>query len=407
VDGALAALSPVELRAVEYAALLPPDNVPVPWIRDLLVVDFPDLGRSGVGDPILALLKRLERLRLIVSQVRQREATPTSGAGPGDERLARMHRLVQDVVRERLDNDKGRVRLQVVYRHADYRGGRVKSHWGQPGMAWELPSLRDIALRRIDADDRGGFWLGDKIATPLLHSGRMLDVHDLWRKSAALFQRLAAAAPENADYAQNLSVSYNRLGDLAMSSGDPTAARRYFEDCLTIAKRLSVAAPANAVDARNLSTSYDKLGDLARSSGDPTAARRYYEDGLTIRKRLSAAAPENADYARDFSLSYDGLGDLAMSSGDPTVARRYYEDSLTIRKRLSAVAPENADYARDVWVSCSKMATLAEDHPSTLEARTWWLHAHDVLAGMKRRGMFVSPEDEGFLRRTEKKLGLS
>ena len=42
------------------------------------------------------------------------------------------------------------------------------------------------------------------------------------------------------------------------------------------------------------------------SGGDPAAARRYYEDGLTIAKRLADAAPENADYARDLFVSYIG-----------------------------------------------------------------------------------------------------
>ena len=112
-----------------------------------------------------------------------------------------------------------------------------------------------------------------------------------------IHRRLSGAAPENADYARDLSVSYNKLGDLARSGGDPAAARRYYEDGLTIAKRLADAAPENADYARGLSISYDRLGDLARSGGDPAAARRYYEDGLKIRKRLADAAPENADYA--------------------------------------------------------------------------------------------------------------
>ena len=44
----LAALSPAELRAVELAAFLPPDNVPLPWICDLLLADFPDLREPSV-----------------------------------------------------------------------------------------------------------------------------------------------------------------------------------------------------------------------------------------------------------------------------------------------------------------------------------------------------------------------
>src|SRR5206468_4094655 len=105
-----------------------------------------------------------------------------------------MHRLVGDVVRNRLGPGGGISREQVVHQHADNRGGWLRTHWGQPGLAWELPPLRELALRRIDAGHRSGYLLADHIATPLLHTGRMLDVRELWRRSAAMFQRLSEAA---------------------------------------------------------------------------------------------------------------------------------------------------------------------------------------------------------------------
>jgi len=35
----------------------------------------------------------------------------------------------------------------------------------------------------------------------------------------------------------------------------------------------------------------------------------------------------------------------------------------------------------------------------------WRRKAHDTLAGMKRRGLFVSPQDEGFLPQLRAKAG--
>ena len=81
------------------------------------------------------------------------------------------------------------------------------------------------------------------------------------------------------------------------------------------------------------------------SGGDPAAARRYYEDGLTIRKRLADAAPDNADYARDLSVSYNKLGDLAMSGGDPAAARRILRGRPDDREAAGRRSTENADYA--------------------------------------------------------------
>ena len=83
------------------------------------------------------------------------------------------------MVRPRLAAPERAARERVLNAHVDQRGTWMRSHWGQPGLAWELLPLRDPALRRIDAGDRGGYLLADNIATPLLYTGRTLDVREL------------------------------------------------------------------------------------------------------------------------------------------------------------------------------------------------------------------------------------
>ncbi|MFI5460288.1 MAG: tetratricopeptide repeat protein [Isosphaerales bacterium] len=393
LEPTLAALSPSELRAVEFAALLPPDNLPLPWIHDLLLADFPDLARTGLRDPLPTLMKRLERLRLVVPQVQQRGAVPELASGLGGERLARMHRLVQDVVRQRFDPEGGVVRKQMVHRYADNRGDWLKIHWGQPGLVWELPSLRDLALQRIDEGDRGGYLLADNIAKPLLHTGRMLDVRELWRRSEAMFVRLYEAAPENAKRAWDLANSYERLGDLALIGGDSAEARRYCADGLAILERLSAAAPNNAVYARALSLSYMRLGDLAlMSAGDPEGARRCYADGLTISERLSDGAPGNAEYAGDLAFFYQRLGGLALSAGDEARARRYFEDSLTIRKRLSDAASDNPDYASILSFSYISLGDLAASVGDRIGARRFY----EACLTIRKRLSGAAPENADY-----------
>ena len=52
------------------------------------------------------------------------------------------------------------------------------------------------------------------------------------------------------------------------------------------------------------------------------------------------------------------------------------------------------------------MARLTEQSLDRDGALNWWRRAYDVLAGMKGRGLFISEEDRGFLKRLENKLGL-
>ncbi len=92
----LAALKPEERRAMEYAALLPPDNVPLPWLKTLVTNDFPALETADKwGDPWLMLVDRLVRLGLFTRV--QEETTST--------RQIRVHRLVQQVIQREMPAD--------------------------------------------------------------------------------------------------------------------------------------------------------------------------------------------------------------------------------------------------------------------------------------------------------------
>ena len=74
-------------------------------------------------------------------------------------------------------------------------------------------------------------------------------------------------------------------------------------------------------------------------------------------------------------------------------------------ERLAESDPTNAAWQRDLWVSYWKIADVLErsgDHKSM----SYWRRAYDILSGMKRRGLFVSPQDEGFLEQLRRKAGI-
>ena len=72
---------------------------------------------------------------------------------------------------------------------------------------------------------------------------------------------------------------------MAIAAGDLTAARAAYQASLDIAARLAAADPANTEWQRDLSISHDKLGDVAIAAGDLTAARTAYQASLDIRTR--------------------------------------------------------------------------------------------------------------------------
>jgi hypothetical protein len=88
-------------------------------------------------------------------------------------------------------------------------------------------------------------------------------------------------------------------------------------------------------------------------------------------------------------------------------ATQAYRDSLAIAKKLAAGDPSNTQWQRDLSVSYWKFADLAEKQNNSRETRTYWKQAFDVLSGIDKRGLHLSPEDRQFLETLRGKVGAS
>ncbi len=244
----------------------------------------------------------------------------------------------------------------------------------------------------------------DKLGDLALAQGDLAGALRSFSESKTIAERLAASDPANAAWQRDLSISNERLGNLAVAQGDLDGALRCFTECHATLERLAASDPANAAWQRDLSVSLEKLGDLAVAQGDLAEALRSFSESKTIRERLAASDPANAAWQRDLSVSLEKLGDRAVDQGDLTGALRSFTESKTIRERLAASDPANAAWQRDLWVSYWKLADHCEKSGQPEEAWTWWRKAHDVLGGMKARGLHLSPKDEGFLAWLQRKL---
>ena len=181
-----------------------------------------------------------------------------------------------------------------------------------------------------------------------------------YSESLELLQRLRAQDVESAALQRDLSISYERVGDVAFSEGDLAGARRAYSQSLALRQRLAAQDVGNVASQRDLSSSYDRLGDVAVAQGDLAAARTAYNQSLDLRHRLAAMDVGNVASQRDRSISLNKLGDVEVAQGDLAGARTAYAASLGIRERLAASDPGNAGSQRDLFVSKYKLAQVAE-----------------------------------------------
>ncbi len=93
-------------------------------------------------------------------------------------------------------------------------------------------------------------------------------------------------------------------GRCAGGPGKLPGALTAYRDSLAIAERLAKADPGNAGWQRDLSVSYNKVGDVLVAQGNLPEALTAYRDGLAISERLAKADPGNAGWQRDLSVTY-------------------------------------------------------------------------------------------------------
>ncbi|MFM7228057.1 MAG: TIR domain-containing protein, partial [Cyanobacteriota bacterium] len=92
------------------------------------------------------------------------------------------------------------------------------------------------------------------------------------------------------------------MAHLALGQSERAFAR--YGQLLERLQVLAKAEPDRADYQRDLSVSYNKMGDLYRALGQGEGARAAYQGSLEIRERLAKAEPDRADYQRDLSVSY-------------------------------------------------------------------------------------------------------
>ena len=184
--------------------------------------------------------------------------------------------------------------------------------------------------------------------------GDLSGAKDFYNKSLTIYENLAK---DSDDYLAKRAptVIYNRLGDICKAQGDLSGAKDYYLKALAISERL--AAESETTEAqRDLSISYNRLGDICKAQGDLSGAKDYYLKDLAISERL-AAESETTQAQRDLSVSYERLGDICTAQGDLSGARDYYLKALAIRERLAAES-EGTQAKDDLAVSYYKIGTF-------------------------------------------------
>ncbi|MDX2103496.1 MAG: toll/interleukin-1 receptor domain-containing protein [Alphaproteobacteria bacterium] len=363
LDQTLATLSDYERAVLDTAALFPPDQIIVDWLRAVVMQHHrhlaPDQVRPGYPDPFQAATATLTNRRLLPPSPRLIALKPEVEA-------LSIHRMVAEALRNRWPEETVAGRWGSVITVLEAIGRFLERQWhaAPQEVAWLVAPLVDLAAGVPEVHDAGACARAlCVVIEPLSRLAQFEGATALGQVVVERFRQLVKSRPASESLQRDLWVSLIRLGDLYQrrgAAGDSAAALAAYQEGFDIARRLAAANPTDRQAARDLSASWIKLGDCHRrrgAEGDSLAAFEAYQHSLEITQRLEKENPTDGQAARDLSVSLTGLGDLNQPrapDGDRAAILAAYQESLEIRRQLAAANPSDGQAARDLLVVLTK-----------------------------------------------------
>ena len=85
---------------------------------------------------------------------------------------------------------------------------------------------------------------------------------------------------------------------------------------LAVARAIAKRKPNASQSLRDLSISFNKVGDVAQALGQLEQARTSYQESLQISRQLASLTAESPQSLRDLSISFNKVGDVAQRWGN-------------------------------------------------------------------------------------------
>jgi tetratricopeptide (TPR) repeat protein len=274
----LRSLHAAERRTMEYAALLPPDQVSLQWLKTLVTADFPELAEPGrLSGPWDDLCGRLVRVALF----------SRSDSIEADKQIVRVHRLVQDLLCGQMPAPELAARRQAVERLVEDRNAAMKATTRWEKARWELEPLDALAVLWADRNHARASWLLNWVGL------RWRDIAE-WTRAEPLMRRALAVdeqsyGPEHPDVA----IALNNLAGLLR------ATNRLAEAETLMRRVVAIFEKSYGETHPNVATVLNNLAGLLRATNRLVEAEPLYRRALAIDEQ--SFGPEHANVAINLS----------------------------------------------------------------------------------------------------------
>ena len=298
-------LSLAETRVLEYAALLPPDSIPLPWLFELVKDEFPEVvpdPKKAYRNPWKDLSQKLERLQLVLPSVKE-------------PKVASMHRLIQDAIRQRNKENREGL-LERIFAHAESRAKFLfdDDGWIPKENRWEIAPL-DVLSHWYMAENNS------KITHMALLVAGVEAEMAFHTEAKHLLQETIMIQETHLGFEHpDLTHFYSNLGEVELLLGNLPEAKRLLEKAIEITK--NNLGPSH----HDLAEFYSNLGSVECCIGNLPEAKRLCQLAIEMMEKFGSNK-------RDLGKFYSHLGIVERNTGNLLEAKRLFLKDFEITEK--------------------------------------------------------------------------
>ena len=189
--------------------------------------------------------------------------------------------------------------------------------------------------------------VGDLLGNPLLPNiGETAAALDNYGKGMAIAVRLSASDPTDLVAHRERAVLTSKLGDMAFGSGDLKAAVSRYREAAGLIPAVLALDPGNRSSLEIEAIIQQRLCAMLPGIGDTVGALETCRESLRLLGPLVEKDPGNRLFKRMTAVSYGALGNVLRMTGKAEEALPSLRNASTIFDELSQAEPTNADYLR-------------------------------------------------------------
>ena len=234
----------------------------------------------------------------------------------------------------------------------------------------------------------------EELGDTLQAHGKLAESTGSYRAAAAIARQLSARARGNKDYLVLVSGTSLRLGDILLQQRDWKNALAEYQVSRDTVHQLTNSDPSIYLWRQGLAITYQRVGDLYLLSGNPDAAMQEFDRYLSLTLETHDRLPQSNNAFFDVANARQKVGDGFRATGKLDAAVAAYLEALEMTVDLDSRLIKNSRWRKSLANNHQRIGLTLEakgDKPGAMAAyKACFATAVDKLAWSPRERW---PED--------------